>query len=157
MDNVKISVTLDKFKLELEGPRDYVDEKLAYFAEIIEMNKENVVENSGPSNPHPSDGSQNSTGTLKNLIEIKKPGNSSEAIACCLFFFKNERKQEEVSTEEIRKSLMFAKFKTPANFGQALTDCKGKYGYIDNGAQKGLWKLTHEGESVVEFDLPKIK
>jgi len=37
----------------------------------------------------------------------------------------------------------------------ALTDCRRRYGFAEPGSRKGTWRITHDGEVTVDFDLPR--
>ena len=93
--------------------------------------------------------------TLRGFFDLKKPENASEAIALVLHYKKQHENKEETSSDEIRGALIQANFRPPGAMAQALTDCRRRFGYVEQGARKGFWRLSHQGETLVELDLPR--
>jgi hypothetical protein len=95
--------------------------------------------------------------TLRGYFDLKKPENASEAIALVLHYKKQHENKEELSSDEIRGALIQGNFRPPSAMAQALTDCRRRFGYVEPGARKGFWRLSHQGETLVELDLPRQK
>ena len=62
-----------------------------------------------------------------------------------------------MSSGEIRAGLLLGKYHPPKSMPQALADCRRRYGFVVVGTKKGFWKLSNQGETLVELDLPRAK
>ncbi|HEX8700646.1 MAG TPA: hypothetical protein VF815_17480 [Myxococcaceae bacterium] len=161
--SVKVVVAKGSARIELEGPEDFVNGKLGELLPWIEESKgANGIEvYDSPQTGEDEDASDEASKpeehkiTLGAFIAKKSPQNVYEAMACVLFFSRQFRDRPELSTEEIRKLLIQGKFRPPGSMAQAMTDGRRKYGYVDAGSKKGLWKLSRDGEVTVEIDLPR--
>lgn len=155
---VKVVVAKGSSRLELEGPEDFVNGKLEELLPWLdEAEKENADDGLREDEGLPAESPNHEEHkiTLGSFMTKKSPQNVYEAIACVLFFSRQFRDRPELSTEEIRTLLIQGRFRPPGSMAQAMTDCRRKYGYIDAGSKKGLWKLSRDGEVKVEIDLPR--
>jgi hypothetical protein len=93
--------------------------------------------------------------TIQSFFKDKRPANAYEAIALAIHYKRTFEEKTEFDVSEIRTALRQAAFRPPDDMPQALTDCRRRYGYVQVGTKKGLWTLTHQGETLVEVDLPR--
>lgn len=155
MSNVRIVVAQGDIRIELEGEQSFVEKKLKQLLPIVGVdNNEALDQHKGSAQPKPHGGKQGRQ-SLPTFIASKKPQNVYEAIAAILHYARKVEGKDEVSGAEIRSGLVQGRHRPPGNLAQALTDCRRKYGYIQTGSKKGLWTLTHSGETTIEFDLPR--
>ena len=158
-DSSRIVVANGSRRLEVEGTADFVDGRLKQLLPWVQQSARTQSEGDGvASNEEPATDVQAAPTehtTLRTFLEKKSPANIYEAIACVLYFNAKFRDRDEVSVADVRTQLVQARFRPPGNMAMALTDCRRRYGYAEPSAHKGNWKLTHDGEVAVEFDLPR--
>jgi len=165
MAQAKIMVSNGDVRFELEGDQAFVE---SHLGKLLPM----VRRGDGGSRPGKGgDGGdadakvpteKGSTGsttrqTLKNFFKEKDPDNAYEAIAVVLQYKKQHEQTDQLSAPEIRAALLQAGYRPPEHMPQALTDGRRRYGYVQPAAQKGFWRLSHQGETLVEIDLPRSK
>ncbi len=159
MAQAKVVVSSGDVRLELEGDQGFVESHLEKLLPMV----------------HPSRGGDGGKGDngggmgtetkakgavrqiLKSFFKEKNPGNAYEAIATVLLYNRQHEQKDEMSTAEIRAALLQAPFRPPDQMAQAVTDCRRRYGYIEAGSKKGFWRLSNQGETLVEIDLPRAK
>lgn len=95
--------------------------------------------------------------TLRNFLAVKHPGNAYETIAVLLAYKKSQEGKGELSADEIRVAMIQAGSRPPRVMNQAMADCRRRYGYVEVGSARGLWKLSPQGETLVEIDLPRTR
>jgi hypothetical protein len=93
-------------------------------------------------------------GTERELITEKSPKGHHETIAALAFYLKQQGSEEFVP-EDIRRAYIRAGVKPPKVVAQALRDAKRHQDFIEAGKKRGTYKLSHHGERVVRFDLPR--
>jgi hypothetical protein len=143
--------------LELEGDQAFVEAQLEKLLPMVRVNGNGSPAAVAHDNVQGRTAASPPRQTLKSFFTTKKPANASEAIALVLHYRREHDKKDELSAEEIRAALRQGGFRPPEVMAQALTDCRRRYGYIEVGTKKGMWKLTHQGETLVEIDLPRGK
>ncbi len=159
MANAKVVVAQGDSRVEVEGNQSFVEAQLKKLLPIVTGTMPAVPEK-GKHTEH-AQGTQAPAGgkdrqSLATFVETKNPQNAYEAIAVVLYHRRKAEGVEELSGSEIRAALVQGRYRPPdSSMAQTLTDCRRKYGYIQAGSKKGLWKLSHTGETTVEFDLPR--
>lgn len=160
MANVRIVIAQGDSRLELEGDQAFVEAHLKKLLPRV------VGETDGQPKPQSAEGLGTPTApgaararqSLATFVATKKPQNAYEAISVVLYHRRQTEDKTELSGPEIRAALVQGRYRPPdSSMAQTLTDCRRKYGYIQPGSKKGLWKLTHTGETTVEFDLPRAE
>ena len=144
----------------LEGSADFVEAHLGEFLELAQKKKgtdaTETAEADGEGNPASEGTAANgSKQSLRGFLDQKGPRNVYEAIASALYYSGKFENRPELGPPEIRDLLVQGKYRPPGSISQALVDCRRKYGFVEVGSKKGLWKLSHQGETMVEFDLPR--
>lgn len=157
---VRVFVANGDVQVEIEGEETYVEKKLTKLLPFV-MGNENggaapatkkqlkEKEEEGRRGPAPH--------TLQSYVKAKDPNNVYEAIALVLDFARKYENKAEMSSGEIRAGLLLGKYHPPKSMAQALADCRRRYGFVVVGAKKGYWKLSNQGETLVELDLPRAK
>jgi hypothetical protein len=147
-------------KFELEGSAEFVEAHLTEFLELTQQ--PNVGGANGTAGVEVEADTTSENGalprraqSLRQFFEQKDSRNVYEAIACAIYYAGKYDNRPELAPQEIRDLLVQAKYRPPGNISQALVDCRRKYGFVEVGSKKGLWKLSHQGETMVEFDLPR--
>ena len=158
MAQVKVVFSSGDARLELEGDQAFVESNLEKLLPMVRGNGNGSVAASAHQNG--GDGHEPAKRPrvlLKTFITQKNPGNASEAIALVLHYKRQHEQKDELSGDEIRAALLQGGYRPPDAMAQALTDCRRRYGYIEVGTKKGMWRLTNQGETLVEIDLPRSK
>jgi hypothetical protein len=142
MDRVTVTITFEDKKITMEGPEDFVRSELDRFTgrsgkTANFVNGENVE-------------------SEKALIQAKRPKTHHEIIAVLAFYFL-QQDRTEFTSEEIRRAYIRAGIKPPKVIGQALRDASRHHDLVEHGATRGTFKLSHHGERVVRFELPREK
>jgi len=162
MADVKVSVTLGDAAIELQGEQAFVEAQLKKLLPIVQGGE------AAPRGARPASAKEEPTAgesrtsdprrqSIATFFANKNPQNVYEAIAVVLYHRRLAEEKIELTGAEIRTALVQGKYRPPGVIAQALTDCRRKYGYIEPGSKKGLWKLSNAGETVVDFDLPNKK
>lgn len=158
MANAKIVVAQGDSRLELEGDQSFVESQLKKLLPIVTGTPaatERSKHSEASERAKPLSSAQDRQ-SLVTFVTAKNPQNAYEAIAVVLYHRRKAEGIEELSGPEIRAALVQGRYRPPdSSMAQTLTDCRRKYGYIQAGSKKGLWKLSHTGETTVEFDLPR--
>jgi hypothetical protein len=95
--------------------------------------------------------------TLRTFLAAKQPANVYETIAVVLAYKRSHEGKQELSADDIRVTMMQAAVRPPKAMGQAMADCRRRYGYVEIGSARGTWKLSSQGETLVEIDLPRTR
>lgn len=159
MGNARISIASGDFHVEVEGDPAFVEKHIRDLNALLKKvgdARANAVEivTDARSETEGKGVGKDARQTLHKFVGAKKPRNVYEAIACVLYYAKNYQDQPELETGNVRTSLVQGKYRPPGNMVSAMTDCRRKYGFVEVGSKKGFWKLSHQGETLVEFDLP---
>ncbi|MFL6386396.1 MAG: hypothetical protein ACJ71U_02805 [Terriglobales bacterium] len=140
MERVTVTITLDDKKITMEGPEDFVRGELDRLTGATAKTK-------GFSDSE-------SIETEKALIQAKQPKRHHDIIAVLAFHFLQQGKVE-FTPEEIRKAYIRAGVKPPKVIDQALRDANRHHDLVEPGTTRGTFKLSHHGERVVRFELPR--
>jgi hypothetical protein len=140
MERVTVTIAFDDKKITMEGPEDFVRGEL-----------DRLTGATAKAGSH-SDGE--SLETEKALIQAKQPKRHHEIIAVLAFHFLQLGKGE-FTPEELRKAYIRAGVKPPKVIGQALRDANRHHDLVETGATRGTFRLSHHGERVVRFELPR--
>jgi hypothetical protein len=91
--------------------------------------------------------------TERILIKDKQPSGHLEIVAVMAFAL-TQAGMEEFSEEDVRLAYLRAGARPPKVVAQALRDAKNRTGYVETGSRRGLYRLSHYGDTFVRFDLP---
>jgi len=159
MASVKVVVAQGDTRVEVEGDQAFVEAQLKKLLPIVTGALPTIPEKAKHAEQPPATqalGGSKDRQSLATFVETKSPQNAYEAIAVVLYHRRKAEGVEELSGSEIRAALVQGRYRPPdSSMAQTLTDCRRKYGYIQAGSKKGLWRLSHTGETTVEFDLPR--
>jgi hypothetical protein len=152
----KVALVVGDNRLELEGTEQFIASHIELLyrlastqartidpAEMLETQDEQVA--------------RFERRALKPFVSEKLPANMYEALAVVLFYKKKQEQLEEMSIEAIRVALLQAGHRPPQNLRQALSDCRRRTGYVEPGKKRGHWKSSHQGEALVEVELPRVR
>jgi len=155
MADVKMALQLGEARLELQGDQAFVEGQLKKLLPLVKGDSGEHAEArpAAPTAEKASSGQRPQS--IRGFFEVKKPGNAYEAMAVALYHRLKAEGKPELSGDEIKTAMSQGRHRPPESFAQALTDCRRRYGYIEPGSKKGFWKLSHSGETVVDFDLPR--
>ena len=147
-DVYKASVEVGDKKVTFEGPREFVEEQVSKLTRY--PSKHNVVlpESSGEANAAETRLNE------RELIEVKRPRGHLETVAVLAFALANSGSQE-FTEDDMRRAYLRAGVRPPKVVGQALRDAKNRMDYIERGAKKGTYRLSHHGDRTVRFDFPR--
>lgn len=160
MERAKIVLRRGSSQYEVEGTEEFVVRTLPELTRLLEApdaerTAGHVEAESSQDHEREADGTLPQS--LRGFFDEKAPQNASEAIACAVYYLCTIRGKAEVAADEIRQTLINAKQRPPGVMAQALTDCRRRYGYIENGDKNGFWRLSQNGEVAVKIDLPHKK
>src|SRR6266568_5834429 len=149
MAQARVVLSSGEVRLELEGDQGFVESNVEKLWSSV-----NSAPNGAGRDDHAeaadSERPESARQTLKTFVKVKKPANAYEAMATVLHYKRKYETKDELSGEEIRAALIQGGHRPPESMAQALTDGRRKYGYIEAGTKKGLWRLSHQGETLVE-------
>jgi hypothetical protein len=144
----RATVEIDDKKVTFEGPREFVEEQVAKItAQISKQNS--IVLARGAGTPSPE-----TQLTERELVQAKQPKGHLETVTV-LAFALAQAGIREFTEEEMRRAYLRAGARPPKVVGQALRDAKNRLDYIELGAKKGTYRLSHHGDRTVRFDLPR--
>jgi hypothetical protein len=157
MPTLKVAMSTNNRRFELEGAEETV---LSQLGKLQEWLGESVQNGDALPEGESVRGEQSPTidrATLRSFLSAKRPANSCETMAVLFSYKKKYEGKDELLQDEVRASMIQAGARPPGVMGQALTDCRRRYGYIEPGSKKGYWRLSHQGETLVEIDLPRTR
>ena len=144
-----VTVTIDDRRITLEGPEPFVRTEVQRLTESITSPTPPVSKHGGEVR-----GAETGAVTEAALVATKRPGNHCETVAVLAYSLKQEG-TEEFSEDDIRRAYLRARLRPPKVVSQAIRDAKNAFDYIEAGSKRGLYKLSHYGETTVVFDLPR--
>jgi len=96
---------------------------------------------------------------LRDFFASKFPGGKAShpaAFAVIAFWLGEGQGVKSLGIDEMYTCYRWLKLKMPKVWAQAFRDGKSKFGYFDDGSEKGQYQLTHIGEDAVrQGDLGK--
>ena len=140
MERVTVTITFEDKKITMEGPEDFVRGELDRLTGA-------PARAAGFSNGESID-------SERALIQAKKPTKHHDIIAVLAFHFLQQGKTE-FTPEDIRRAYIRAGVKPPKVVDQALRDANRHHDLVEAGTTRGTFKLSHHGERVVRFELPR--
>jgi len=153
MGNVfKATITRGDLKIVLEGPKDFIEEQVAKWADQPLESK--IINKNFGSGQVPERNLSAARGE-REMIAEKQPKGHSEVITV-LGFCLAEAGQPEFGEEEIKRAYIRANVRPPKVLSQALIDAKRKHDYLEPVA-RGRYRLSAHGDRTVRFDLPRRK
>lgn len=147
---VKATIQCDDRKITVEGPSDFVESMVSRYSSSSKLQVKNAVVDTVSGN------SAATIGTEKDLITAKQPHGHHEIVAV-LAFALAEAGTKVFSEDDIRRAYIRAGVRPPKIVAQALRDAKNKYEYVELAGKRGVYRLTHHGDRIVRFDLPRQK
>jgi hypothetical protein len=136
-------------KMKFEGPKEFVEEMVAKYSGISNPQDKSEKEEYLPSSAITPTG-----GIERNLIAAKRPRGHNEIVAV-LAFALTESGTGDFTEDDIRRAYIRAGIRPPKVVAQALRDAKNKYELLELAGARGRYRLTHHGDTVVRFDLPR--
>jgi hypothetical protein len=131
------------------------------FLKVLNIAKKNELQEAISSEsaevemPSPIRKKVESTPTIKEYFDEKRPTTAVETVAvfgCYLEYFENK---DEFTEDDISRAYYDARVRKPKAIGQALRDAKNLKGYLVEGSKRGRFRLSNVGENLVLHDLPK--
>jgi hypothetical protein len=145
----RVTVEVSDKKITFEGPRQFVEEQVA---KITGQPSKHMDANLARMDHLPELQPQL---TERELIEAKRPKGHMETVTV-LAFALTQAGATEFTEEEMRRAYLRAGVRPPKIVSQALRDAKNRLDYIEYGARKGTYRLSHHGDRTVRFDLPRL-
>jgi len=151
-ERIRMKVRRGEWEFEVEGPRDYVEERIA--RAIAEM------EGSPLSISHAADGGSTtaparSRTRLKEFVSAKGPRNHLEN-AATIAAWAREGGVTDISGGDLDRYYKEAQLKRPSDSLHILQRAASEKGWFEL-AGEGKYRLTSSGEDYVTFDLPPKK
>lgn len=87
--------------------------------------------------------------TLRQFVRALALNNAAERIAAVGYYVNKIEGKQGFSPKEMDGWFTMCGFQKPSQMSVALFDTKRKYGYIDNGSGRGLWKISTQGENLI--------
>jgi hypothetical protein len=156
MTQARIALSRGTVKLELEGEQGFVESHLEKLLPLVRDLKGSGAAGDDLQDPEETKGGDGRQ-TLKSFIKAKAPANAYEAMAAVLVYKQQHESKPELSAKDIVDAMIQGGHRPPDRVPQALSDCRRKYGYIEPGTKKGLWRVSQQGQTLVEIDMPKTK
>ncbi len=153
METLRVVMASATRRVELEGPQNIVLERLDEMRAWVGMQAQEATEKGTQGLGTPEVIAERAT--LRTFLAVKRPGNAYESIAVLLAYKRRHEGKHELSADEIRVAMIQAAIRPPRAMGQALADCRRRYGYVEVGSTRGSWRLSSQGETLVEIDLPR--
>ena len=144
----KANITFDNKKLTFEGPKEFVEEMVARYTASSKL------QGKGPRRGSAIEAIGRESSGERELIAEKQPKGHHE-IVVVLAFGLTEAGTRQFTEEDIRRAYIRAGVRPPKVVAQALRDAKNKYDYLELAGGRGKYRLTHHGDRVVRFDLPR--
>ncbi len=146
---IAVTVTIGEKRVTLEGPESFVRQEVQRLTDLVAssvVGRAGTVDRSTPAVPD--------SVTEANLVSLKRPSNHSETVAVLAFCLKRNG-TDEFDEDEMRRAYLRARVRPPKVVAQAIRDAKNVFDYIETGSKRGFFRLSHFGETTVEFDLPR--
>ena len=151
----RIVVDMSASKIEVEGPASFVRKELSALLALIAAPHTELPAQRESRRSSRAIGRGSERLSLRRFAEAKAPGNTYEQMAVVLHYAENHEERPESSTNEILAAMGAAGFRRPKAPAQAVSDARRRYGYLQPGSKRGLWKLSQQGTLLVEDDLPR--
>jgi hypothetical protein len=146
-EQIKATIELDGKRVTLEGPKDFVESEVRRLGDLIVRGTVPSARAIEHESAEPSNMSE------REFIAAKRPKGHLETVTV-LGFYLAERGQPEFSEDDIRRAYIRANVRPPKVVGQSLRDAKSKKDFIEQGKERGTYKLSNHGDRFVRFDLP---
>ena len=146
---ITVTVTIDERRVTLEGPEEFVRTEVQRLTDAVASSvaKSAVL-------PHSAVNTTGESVSEAKFVAAKRPSNHAETVAvlaCCL----KQRGAEEFNEEDVKRAYRRAQLRPPKVVAQAIRDAKNVFDYIEQGSARGIYRLSHHGETTVLFDLPR--
>jgi hypothetical protein len=159
--NYKIRLKIEGSEIEVEGDKNFVDEKFSFLLKEIRLKlptpilaERKLVGGSDAVHKDPSTVIQKPN--IKVLIAEKKPsGFLQTAVVIAYYLLKYEGKETFID-EDLREIWIASGCKPSKKLPQVMIDCKLEHGWFDR-VSRGKYKITDQGIYLVEAELPSKK
>jgi hypothetical protein len=157
MEALRVVMANGSRRVEIEGPTGVVQKQFKELRRWVEGvgGGEGDQEKGAQKNPNAADSDERLS--LRSYVSVKSPANTYEGIAVVLAYKQAHENKDELSVDEIRTAMIQAGIRPPKAMTQAMADCRRRYGYVDGGQNRGSWKLSAQGETLIEIDLPRVR
>jgi hypothetical protein len=152
-DTCKATITYGDVKIVLEGPKDFIEEQIAKYAQSPKSSlssKDSSKFLPAAANAGEQDGTVTSE---RDLIATKQPRGHHEIVAVLAYSLTTSG-QEEFGEDDVRRAYIRAGVRPPKVVAQALRDAKNAHDFLES-AGRGRYRLSPHGDRTVRFDLPR--
>jgi hypothetical protein len=144
--SITVTITIGDKRVTMEGPEGFVRSEVRRLTESItstppehrEVPRQHVQESEAETD----------------FVAAKRPSNHAEIVAVLAYSLR-ERGVGEFTPEDIKRAYLRARIRPPKVVAQAIRDAKNVFDYVEQGAGRGVYRLSHHGERTVVFDLPR--
>jgi len=145
--SITVTVTVGERRVTLEGPADFVRQEVRRLTDKLASSAE---ARAGERAAGPEIGPASEA----DLVGAKRPSNHSETVAVLAYALK-QRGVEEFDETEMTRAYRRARVRPPKVVAQAIRDARNVFDFVEGGSKRGFYRLSHHGETTVEFDLPR--
>lgn len=97
-----------------------------------------------------------STESLDEFVEIKKPSSYYEKCTVSAYYLKHELSVARITEDHVYTCFKHMNWRIPADLSNTLAFTASRYGWLDTSNLQDI-RVTTKGENLVEHDLPKGK
>jgi hypothetical protein len=151
IEAITVTLTVDDKRITLQGPEAFVRAEVQRLTDSITSAR---PAERGSGEPRQDQEREAGHLTESKLMEVKRPSNHPETVAVLAYCLKQQG-TVEFNEDDIRRGYLRARVRPPRVVGQAIRDAKNVFDYIEAGSGRGVFRLSHHGETTVLFDLPR--
>jgi hypothetical protein len=153
MKRIEVTITVGDRRVTLEGPEDFVREEVERLAGLSARASSPPPVGLAEKGAKRGGAADQSVVSERELVMEKKPSGHLETVAV-LAYCLAKAGQVEFGPDDIRRAYLRAGVRPPKVVAQALRDAKNVRDFIEQGSEKGHYRLSPHGERTVIFDLP---
>jgi hypothetical protein len=146
---ITVKLTIDNRQITLQGPEAFVRAEVQRLTDAV-----TVASTPSPVSRAESQDDEAKLITESKLVATKKPSNHPETVAVLAYCLKQQG-AAEFNEDDIRRAYLRARVRPPRAVGQAIRDAKKLFDYVEAGSGRGVYRLSHHGETTILFDLPR--
>ncbi len=152
----KIRIKQNGVEIEVEGDKEFVEKHIEEFKkEIPKIAKGLSLKKKPVVSEIPKEKLELEKLSLAEFYKRKQPKEDLEVALTIAYYFRFHNGKEEFSNKQIKKETQNLIHKLSNIPGTLKNAASGKKAYVTK-VSKGKWKLTLDGEELVEKKLPKI-
>ncbi len=87
---------------------------------------------------------------LRKFYDRKRPKTRIQKLLVFAYYLKHFKNKPEFTSNDIKQCYQSIGEKLPPRFTQDVYDAISKYGYVERGDKKGLYRLSDKGEQAVD-------